>query len=70
MMTPTTMAMPMATGKATASPAISMPATRSRFAALKMKPPIIADTMLPLSAAATLARNPSPVPPVEPRVRA
>ena len=37
---------------------------------LKMNPPIIAETMLLRSAAATLARNPSPLLPVEPSVKA
>jgi hypothetical protein len=70
MMTPTTMAMPMATGKATASPARSMAATSSRLATLKMNPPIMAETMLPRSAALTFSRKPSPAEPVEPSVKA
>jgi hypothetical protein len=49
--------MPIESGKAIASPAMSMPATSSRFAMLKMKPPIIAKTTLLVSAARTLFRK-------------
>ena len=42
---PTTSAMPMPTGKATARPAISMAATRRRLATLKTAPPMSAITI-------------------------
>src|SRR5260370_7966829 len=55
--TPTTRAMPMETGKAVANPAMSMPATKRRFARLKMAPPRSVETMLEGSAARTLFRK-------------
>src|ERR1700719_1279430 len=48
--TPTTRAMPIETGKAVANPAMSMPATRRRFARLKMAPPSSVETTLEGSA--------------------
>src|SRR5258707_712585 len=45
--------MPMETGKAVANPAMSMPATKRRFARLKMAPPSSVETKLEGSAART-----------------
>src|ERR1017187_7160891 len=64
------MAMPMASGKAIARPAMAISATSKRFAALKMNPPNAAEAMLALSAAAKLFKKLLGPPPIEPSVMA
>ncbi len=60
----------METGNAMARPAISIAATNSRFARLKMAPPTIVDTMFWVSAERTLFRKLEASWPVLPMVSA
>jgi hypothetical protein len=68
--TPTTSAIPIDTGNATASPAISIAATSRRFARLKMAPPTRVETMLEASAAWMLFTKLEASWPLLPMVRA
>ena len=62
--------MPIAMGNAIARPAISIPATSSRLAALKMIPATAARAMFDVSVARRFAMKLSPAPPELPSVKA